>query len=136
MSDFDITVEHNDYRLMGTLAFADEGPLASRIQLFATTWAAVGDDPGAPPLVEAVLTKPCGAVVGHALVLTQAAPGGDMVLVQGSALRARWLNGNGAIVAEGAVTDEAGVGPFKVSGTTGTLLYAGARGILGTIAIS
>ena len=136
MSDLmDISVEHNDARLLGIIAFADFGAQQSKIQYFSTARGAVGADPGAAPLVTMVLKKPCGAVIDHALVLEQAAPGGDLITAQGSALWGRWINGAGVIVGEGDVSDEAGDGLFKVSGTTGTLLYAGARAILGVTEI-
>ncbi len=137
MSDIlELSKAHNDVRLMGTIVFADLGPLASKIHYFSTVRGALGADPGAAPLVTMVLKKPCGVVVDHVLVLQQAAAGGDLITAQGSAVWARWVNGAGAIVGEGDVSDEAGEGLFKVSGTTGTLLYAGARAILGVTEIA
>lgn len=117
-----ISPDHNDARLAATAAFADSGALSSRIRLY---------DAANVLLVTIVLAEPCGAVAGHKLVLQQAAPGGDLIAVQGSAVKGVWINGAGAMVAEGTVTDAAGDGDFKVSGTTGTMLYAGARAILG-----
>lgn len=132
----DISVEHNDARLAATIAFADTGPLASRIFFYSTARGALGADPGAPPLVAMVLKKPCGTIVNHAIVLEQALAVGDLITVQGSALWARWVNGAGVVVGEGAASDAAGTGVFKISGTTGTLLYAGARAILGVTEVT
>lgn len=132
---FTISVAHNDARLAASLAFADLGPGPSRVQFFSTEQPAFGGAPGAAPLVEVVLAKPCGAIVDHALVFAQAAAGGDMILVQGVALWARWVNGADAIVADGDVSDETGPGVFKIAGTTGTMLYAGGRCIIGLTAI-
>lgn len=122
MSDLTITAAHNDYRLQGTMSYADLGVANSRIRFY---------DASDNLLVTMVLTKPCGSIVSHKLVLTQAAPGGDQITVQGTAVRAEWINGNGDIVGSGAATDEAGDGPFKIAGTTGTLLYTGAYALLG-----
>ena len=129
--NLDISAAHNDARLMGTIVFADLGPLPSKIYYFSTVRGVLGADPGAAPLVTMVLKKPCGTVIDHVLVLQQAAAGGDLITAQGSAVWARWVNGAGVIIGEGDVSDEAGDGLFKVSGTTGTLLYAGARALLG-----
>lgn len=126
-----VSPQHNDYRLLGTLAYADLGPLPSRIQLFSTAMPSDGGAAGVAPLVEIVLTEPAGALVNGALVLTQADLSGDLIALQGSALWGRWINGNGSVVLDGNCTDESGTGFFKLSGTAGTLLYAGARAILG-----
>lgn len=132
---FAITQAHNTYRLAGTATFADLGPLPSKIMFYATTQPALGAAAGGTPLVTMVLTDPCGVITGNVLVLTQADPSGDLVFITGSALWARWVNGNGDLVGDGDVSDAAGAGFFKLSGTTGTILYAGARAILGTTAI-
>lgn len=126
---------HNDYRLLGTLAYADLGTSPSKILLFATAMPSDGGAAPAAPLVEMILTDPSGTLVGNTLVLTQADTSGDLITVQGSALWGRWLNGAGNIVMDGDCTDEAGTGFFKLSGTSGTLLYAGARAILGVTAL-
>lgn len=118
-----ISVAHNNARLQATLDFADTGALNSRIQFY---------DAADVLLVTMTLAKPCGAIVSNKLVLQQADPAGDFITTQGEAVTGVWVNGAGAVVGEGTVTDEAGDGDFKVSGTTGTLLYAGARAILGT----
>lgn len=131
----EISVDHNDARLAATAQFADSGPLASKIFFYSTVRGALGAAPGAPQLVAITLKKPCGTIIDHALVLQQAAAGGDLITLQGSAVWARWVNGAGAIVGEGSVSDAAGPGVFKVSGTSGTLLYAGARAILGVTEI-
>jgi len=130
-----ISIAHNNARLTGTRDFADLGPDPSRIQFFATAQPALGGAAGAAPLVEVILEKPCGEIVGNVLVLSQAAPGGDLILNEGEALWGRWLNGNGDLVGDGDASDESGTGFFKVSGTDGTLLYAGARAILGETAL-
>ena len=131
-----ISAAHNNARLQGTLAFADTGAQNSRIRLYATARPATGADPQASPLVEITLAKPCGAIDAGMLTLVQADAGGDLIADTGTALWARWVNGDEMHVADGSVTDASGDGDFKVSGTAGTLLYAGARALLGTSALS
>lgn len=118
-----ISIEHNNARLEGSRAFADLGTDPSRILMY---------DASDVLLVAMVLTKPCGEVVSNKLVLSQADISGDMILTTGSATKAVWVNGLNQVVAQGTVTDDAGSGDFKIAGTSGTLLYAGGRAILGT----
>ena len=131
-----ISAAHNAARLQGTLAFADTGAQNSRIRLYATARPATGGDPLASPLVEITLAKPCGAINAGVLTLVQTDAGGDLIAETGTALWARWVNGDEMHVADGSVSDAAGDGDFKVSGTMGALLYAGARALLGTSTLS
>jgi len=126
-----ISLAHKLARLAGTLAFADAGVQNSRIRLYASTQPATGGDPGGGLLVEMLLAKPCGEIQENELTLLQAEPAGDLILETGTALWARWVNGNDEVVADGTVSDAAGAGDFKLSGTSGTVLYAGARALLG-----
>jgi len=129
---FAISAAHNESRLAGTRNFADTGVQNSRIMLYATSQPALGADPGGAPLVTLLLAKPCGTVTGNALTLVQADLGGDLIMDTGSVVWARWVNGDDALVADGTVSDSAGTGDIKLAGTTGTLLYAGARALLGS----
>ena len=87
------------------------------------------------------MAKPCGAIVSNVVVLEQADPGGDQILTQGVAVRAEWVNGDDDLVGDGEVTfagdtdPVTGLYPFKVTGTAGTLLYAGAYAKLGLTAL-
>lgn len=129
---FTISTAHNNARLQATIAFADSGVANSCIKLFD------GDD---TLLVTMVLAKPCGAIVSNVVVLEQADPGGDQILTQGVAVRAEWVNGDDDLVGDGEVTfagdtdPVTGLYPFKVTGTAGTLLYAGAYAKLGLTAL-
>ena len=105
-------------------------------RLYASARPATGGDPLAAPLVEIVLAKPCGVIDAGVLTLAQAEAGGDLIAQTGTALWARWVNGDEIHVADGSVSDAAGDGDFKVSGTTGTMLYAGARALLGNSTLS
>lgn len=78
-----------------------------------------------------VLASPCGEIVDNKLVLAQADPEGDLIAANGLAASALWYSYDNDLLASGAVTDEVGEGPFKLSGSAGTLLLAGGRVILG-----
>lgn len=127
MIEFTISAAHNNARLAATIAFADAGANPSTIELF---------NASAALLARITLAKPCGAVANDALVLAQAAAGGDMIQADGVAVSAVWLSGTGVPVASGSVTDETGEGPFILEGTEGTQLYAGGRAILGVMEIA
>ena len=88
---------------------------------------------GTTALVTMVFAKPAAVLVAHELVFVQAEPGGDLIPVQGSADNFELYNGAGVLAGTGDVTDMAGVGALKVTGTDGTLLYPGARAILGEL---
>ncbi len=136
---FDSSIDHNTARLDGgTLAFASSGPANSRIYFYATPKPTVGGDPGGAPLVQVTLAKPCGFITGGVLTLAQADPSGDMIAASGVALWGRWVNGDGVLMGDGTVSDSApdSTGFFKLAGTSGTMLYAGARLLLGTIALT
>lgn len=126
-----ISPAHRAARLAGTVTFADLGVSNSRIRFYATNQPSGGADPGGTPLVEILLAKPCGTITANVLSLVQAEPAGDLVMETGTALWARWINGNDEIVADGVVSDAAGAGDFKLAGTSGTVLYGGAHALLG-----
>lgn len=88
-------------------------------------------DGSAVALVTLVFTKPAAALVAHELVFAQENGIGDFIPTQGNAASFDLYSGAGVLLGTGDVSDMAGSGALKVSGTTGTLLYAGARAILG-----
>ncbi|CAN5857391.1 hypothetical protein BH11PSE13_BH11PSE13_12090 [soil metagenome] len=67
----------------------------------------------------------------HKLELVQGDLTGDLVAVQGSATWGRLFTADDTWMADGTAVNVADAGDFKVSGTTGTLLYLGARAQLG-----
>lgn len=83
-------------------------------------------------LVTLIFARPAAVLSAHALVFDQADPAGDMILVQGLAASFKLYNGAGELGGTGDVSDAAGSGAMKVSGTAPgtTLLYEGARAIL------
>lgn len=90
---------------------------------------------GATELVTLVFDQPAVALVDHALEFSQASPSGDMIVTQGDADTFELYNGDDVLLGTGDVTDAAGSGALKISGTTGTRLYAGARAILDELII-
>ena len=131
MSDapaFEISTAHAVARLQATANFADSGPAASTIALY---------DDAEQLLVTLTLTMPCGQITeaGY-LVLTQASGSGDLILTSGQAAIGVWSTSDGKLVGRGLVTDEAGLGHFKLLGSTGTQLYAGGKAILGETRIA
>lgn len=113
-----------DARLVGGIAaLLDDGTPPA--------YALLADSTGTV-LVTLVFTKPAAVMVAHELVFAQAQVGGDQILVQGNAAQFELFNGAGVSLGTGDVTDMAGAGALKISGTAGTLLYAGARAILGS----
>ena len=67
-----ITVEHNEARLAGTLAFLDAGSNPARLRIYGGTRPATpATTPASAMLVEIRLTKPAGTISGGLLTLTQ-----------------------------------------------------------------
>lgn len=100
---------------------------ASRIHLLSA---------GAAVLAVVVLATPCGEIEDGALVLAQADSQGDLIASTGFAAVGQWFTSDNVLLAIGAVTDEAGAGPFKLSGASGTRLLAGGRALLGVTALT
>lgn len=115
-----------DARLVGGLLSAlDDDPTA---HAFAVIY-----DGAAVVLTTMVFAKPAASLVAHELVFAQEAAGGDFITTQGNASTFDLFSGTNVLLGSGDVSDLAGTGALKVSGTTGTLLYAGARAILGAL---
>ena len=130
-------------QLHATIDAADAGPGPSKIQLYTTARhteldGAAGDMPQA----EVLLAVPCATIVGGALVLHVADEGGTLVQTTGMPRWGLWVNGAGALVAEGSVTDDANGGDFQVTGgttppgETSPLLQAGGLVLLGTTSLT
>lgn len=122
----------------GLLARLDEGGAAS-VEIYGSDRpGAAGDASTDPPLVVLVLATPCGNIdPGTGVVtLVQADSTGDMIATSGAAVWGRLVAGDGVAMADGDATNGAGAGPFKLTGTTGTDLFAGARAELGAVALS
>lgn len=88
-------------------------------------------DAGAVALVTLTFSRPAATVIDHKLVFHQEDVAGDMIIAQGEAATFDLFNGVGTALGTGDVTDMLGTGAMKISGTLGTLLYEGARAIVG-----
>lgn len=132
MSAFDISADANDGRLDGGLRqWMDLGAGKAYVEFYDSVRPTTPGDPTAGTVLATLhFAKPCASLISHQLVFTQDDPGADIIAVQGSASWARIYNGAGTWMADCDVTNAAGSGPLKISGTTGTLLYAGALVIL------
>lgn len=121
-------------RQAASIALADDGAGNSSIKLYTA--------PAGTLLAVRTLTKPCGTVGAgpeHRITLT-ALETTEVALASGSATWGEWCDGSGLAISAGRVTDEAGnytdalgalvpdpagLGPFVLGGSAGTLVYAG-----------
>lgn len=115
-----ISLAHHIARLNATLAFMGAGEARARLLIYAGARPALGDAPIGSLLVEMVLMDPPGEVVADTLILTPTEEA--MVMVSGVATWARIVNGAGALVLDGDVSDPAGEGEVMLPTTQ---LYAG-----------
>lgn len=116
-----ITVEHNEARLAGTLAFLDEGPQPARLRIYGGVRpASPADVPSSAMLVEIALTKPAGTIAGGLLTLTQQEDG--LITATGVATWARLVNGNDVTALDLDCSGTEGDGDVKLATTT---LYLG-----------
>lgn len=112
----EISTAHRTVRNQATLDLANAGAGASSLRFYAAEGGAL--------LATRTLAAPCGIIVDGRISL-QPAPTLELVQVSGSITWATWCDGDGVAIAWGAVTDAAGVGPFRLAGTAGTAVYAG-----------
>ena len=117
-----ISRDHRAARNGASISIADAVAGASSVRLY--------DAQGGLLLGVRTLAKPCGAITPEGRISLLSATAQDLVQVTGSAAWAEWCDGGGTPIAWGAVTDEAGAGPFKLAGTSGTMLYAGGAVLL------
>lgn len=149
--NFSLSLDANDARLAGLAAWLDTGAGNASIDLFATDQPPVpGDSAGGAPLATIHLAKPCASVIAHELVFEQLDPEADQIATQGGVKWARLYSAAGVWAADGdasdlggnvtepdgSLTPVVGGGAFKISGTTGTLFYAGALAILGELKLA
>lgn len=90
---------------------------------------------GMDELVTLVFAQPAVTLVDHVLEFDQADAGGDLVHTEGDADIFALYNGANVLLGTGDVSDALGTGALKITGTTGTRLYAGARAILDELTI-
>lgn len=112
-----IITAHRAARNQASINMADTGPAPSCIKLYTAE--------GGTLLGTRTLAKPCGVITAEGRIALQGATVQDLVVASGAVAWAAWCDGSGAAIAAGAVTDEAGAGPFKLLGATGTAVYEG-----------
>lgn len=116
-----ITVEHNEARLAGTLAFLDEGAQPARLRVYGGVRpASPADVPSSAMLVEIALTKPAGTILDGLLTLTQQEDG--LITATGVATWARLVNGNDVTALDLDCSGTDGDGDVRLATTT---LYLG-----------
>lgn len=116
-----ITTAHRAARNQASIDMADAGAGNSCIRLYTAE--------GGTLLGQRTLAKPCGTLTAAGRIALQMSAAQEMIVADGTATYAEWLDGDGAPIASGAVTDETGAGPWILEGTTGTQVYAG--GVIG-----
>ena len=117
-----ISVAHRAVRNAASIALADAVAGASSGRFYAAQGGAL--------LGQRTLATPCGSINTEGRIVLIAAAAQDLVQVSGAATWAAWCDGAGTPIFWGLVTDEAGAGPFKLRGTSGTMLYAGGAVLL------
>lgn len=122
-----ITLAHRSARNQASIDLADAGAAASSIKLY--------DAQGGMLLAQRTLAKPCGTITAEGRISLLAASADDLVVATGAVAWAEWCDGGGTAIAADAVTDDAGAGPFKLAGTTGTMIYAGGVVVLASPAL-
>lgn len=116
-----ITVEHNEARLAGTLAFLDAGPGPARLRIYGGARPpSPAETPTSAMLAEIALTKPAGTIAGGLLTLTQQDNG--LIAATGVATWARLVNGNEVTALDLDCSDTGGNGDVKLASTN---LYLG-----------
>jgi hypothetical protein len=111
-----ITSAHRAARNQASIDLADVGG-ASTIKLYT--------EEGGTLLAVRTLAQPCGSITSEGRIQLLPAATNDLVQVTGTPTWGEWCDGNGVPIAGGAVTDEAGTGPFKLDGTGTMIIYAG-----------
>lgn len=124
MTTLQISTAHRAARNQASVTLADTGAQASCIRLY--------DAQGGHLLATRTLAKPCGRIDAQGRIVLLGADTHDLVQATGSVAWTDWCDGAGRAIASGAVTDEAGDGPFKLAGTAGTLIYEGGLVLLGS----
>lgn len=125
-----LTTPHNTARTTAaqaaanakTLQLADAGAGPSTLRLYSDA------DPVTQErthLVTIVLTKPCGTIVSGQIQLTQADPLGDMVAATGVPTFAQWCDGDGTVIADCTVSNDAGDGDLKISTRQDGMIFEG-----------
>lgn len=117
-----VSVALANARLDAVVTFLALGSGAARIDIFGTVRPANGADPGGAPLVSIPLLEPVGIVAGAVLTITP--PESAMISVTGTAVWARFVNGDGAPAWDCDVSEAGGPGEVWIDSVQ---LFAGGR---------
>lgn len=109
-------------RLESVVTFLALGNGAARVDIYGTVRPANGADPGGAPLVTIALLEPVGTVAGGVLTITP--PESAMISVTGTAVWARFVNGNDAQAWDCDVSEVGGPGEVWLDSIQ---LFAGGR---------
>lgn len=104
------------------MTFLALGAGAARADIYGTARPANGADPGGAPLVSIPLLEPVGTVASAVLTITP--PESAMISVTGTAVWARFVNGDGASAWDCDVSEEGGSGEVLLDSVQ---LFAGGR---------
>ena len=111
-----VTVAHRAARNQASIDLAGVGG-ASTIKLYT--------EQGGTLLAVRTLAEPCGTITAEGRIQLLPAAVNDLVAATGTPTWAEWCDGAGVAIAGGAVTDEAGAGPFRLEGTGTMIIYEG-----------
>lgn len=111
-----VTVAHRAVRNQASIDLADIGG-PSTIKLYT--------EQGGTLLGVRTLAQPCGTITAEGRIQLMPAAVNDLVAATGTPTWAEWCNGAGVAIAGGAVTDEAGAGPFRLKGSGTMIIYEG-----------
>lgn len=111
-----ITAAHRAARNQASIDLADVGGPSS-IKLYT--------EQGGTLLGVRTLAQPCGTITAEGRIQLMPAATNDLVGATGTPTWAEWCNGAGVAIAGGAVTDEAGAGPFRLKGSGTMIIYEG-----------
>lgn len=120
-----ISPDHNTARLVGSLAFLNEGVGRARVRIYDGTFAVPGEAVTTQVLLTTILLDdPPGAIVGGELVLAASAVG--LIVATGTPVSARFANGDDAWVGDATASAVGGAGEVQVEVSVGgTLLLGG-----------
>ena len=111
-----VTTAHRAARNQASIDLAGVGG-ASTIKLYT--------EQGGTLLAVRTLAEPCGTITAEGRIQLLPAAVNDLVATTGTPTWAEWCDGAGVPIAGGAVTDEAGAGPFRLEGTGTMIIYEG-----------
>lgn len=117
-----VSVALANARLEAVVTFLALGADAAWAEIYGTARPANGADPGGAPLVSIPLLEPVGTVAGAVLTITP--PESAMISVTGTAVWARFVNGDGAPAWDCDVSEEGGSGEVWLDSVQ---LFAGGR---------